>query len=460
MKQFFNLVPGGIVFALFSTMLIQTETVLAQVCSDPSNVIYGLNNAGFIHPVTVSTGLVGAQLNPAYSGNAPASSNGIGYNQLNGNFYYFKRTPSSTIQEFVSFNPATNAVTILANCPTTNSVYVGCLTNDGTGYYCWDSQANVYYYSVSANAWTFITNVIVDQAGADITAVLKANGSGDAAIDGKGNLLLFPSSTSKYALFQLNAPLPKTTLASVTVTGLVPLTTPPSGYKFGGIAFNASGQIIISTATPSNRLYRLENNLTLTFVSTLTSEMGDLTSCNFPLVVLPVKVKKFTANGSNGQVSVKWEVAGSSDVSGYHVQHSVNGKIWQDLTYKSHDDGIVSYSYTHVNPGKGFNYYRLAYASANQEKKYTATKTVNMENESVYVVYPNPMKHRLNMEVNTTRNNPVKAVIYDHTGKVIIEHCLVPGMNTVDVKFLPAGLYVVSITLTSGETHHQKLIKE
>jgi hypothetical protein len=150
----------------------------AQTCSDPVNVIYGLTNAGTIHPINVNTGVAGPAINPAYPGNAPDQSNGLGYNLLNGKFYYFKRIPSSTIIEFVSFDPATNTYAMLSNPATTSSVYSGSITVDGLGYYCWDTQGTLFYYNISSDTWTTITSTIVDQFGKDVDSIIRLNGSG------------------------------------------------------------------------------------------------------------------------------------------------------------------------------------------------------------------------------------------------------------------------------------------
>src|SRR5580700_7592900 len=105
----------------------------AQICLDPVNIVYGMTNAGVIYPINVNTGAAGSAINPAYPGNAPSSSNAIGYNSHNGNFYYFKRNYGASPQEFVSFSPATNTYTILASSPVTGTVNSGCVTTDGKG---------------------------------------------------------------------------------------------------------------------------------------------------------------------------------------------------------------------------------------------------------------------------------------------------------------------------------------
>src|SRR5580765_2970285 len=113
--------------------LLFTQLTYSQICSNPAGVIYGMDNNGAIFPITVATAVVGARINPAYPGNAPAASNAIGYNPSNGRFYYFKRNADNAPQEFVSFDPSSNTYAILANCPTTNNIRTGCVNVNGTG---------------------------------------------------------------------------------------------------------------------------------------------------------------------------------------------------------------------------------------------------------------------------------------------------------------------------------------
>src|SRR5690349_16378283 len=87
----------------FLFLVMHSVAVKAQTCANPADVIYGLSNTGFIYPLPISSGAMGGAINPAYTGNAPVQSNGLGYSQLNGKFYYFKRPPGSAPQEFVSF---------------------------------------------------------------------------------------------------------------------------------------------------------------------------------------------------------------------------------------------------------------------------------------------------------------------------------------------------------------------
>ncbi len=52
------------------------------------------------------------------------------------------------------------------------------------------------------------------------------------------------------------------------------------------------------------------------------------------------------------------------------------------------------------------------------------------------------------------------ARIYLQTGKRISETLLYKGTNTIDVSSLPAGMYIVCITMDGGARFNQKFIKQ
>ena len=138
---------------LICVCVLFTQLSFAQVCSSPATTVYGLDDVGGIYPITVATAAVGARINPAYTGNAPSSSNAMGYDPGSGKFYYFKRNADQAPQEFVSFNPATNTYTYLTSCPSTNNIKTGAVSADGQGYYCIDAAAVLYFYRFSSDKW-------------------------------------------------------------------------------------------------------------------------------------------------------------------------------------------------------------------------------------------------------------------------------------------------------------------
>ena len=467
MKLVSTLMSKSVIALLGLTICVITCCPLAaQICSNAGNTVYGITADGEIRPVTISTAVVGSKITPAYTGNAPDQSNGLGYNNLNGKFYFFKRNANSSRQEFVSFDPATNAVTVLASAPTSNTIHTGCASADGLGFYAMDVKARLYYYSVTTNSWKLIATKFFDQYGTNFTSVITDQSSGDIAIDGNGNLWILTSNSSNYGLYKVSAPLPILPASSLNATRVVaPTTTTPTGNSFLGIAFNPGGQIILGTG--DDKLYRLENNLSLTFLGNLTVSgiANDLTSCSFPLAVLPVVWESFTAELNNKHNALLgWSVSLQTDNKGYYIEHSRDGMTWEDIGFV-HNTGdntaTEKHSFIHVNPANGLHYYRIRQADINGKTSYSATKTVTIKTNSPIAVWPNPTTDAVHIQSENTHTGTMsRAWLFDQSGRILLESPLQPGLNTIAMRSLPSGTYMIRVQAGNGETYNQKLVKQ
>jgi hypothetical protein len=75
-----------VIAVLLSSTLISINTTaqISLVCTDPSNIIYGLTGNGLIYEINLNTAATGSTIkNGTYSGNSPNSSNVLGYNYKN-----------------------------------------------------------------------------------------------------------------------------------------------------------------------------------------------------------------------------------------------------------------------------------------------------------------------------------------------------------------------------------------
>lgn len=433
-------------FAFCVALIFSYSFSHAQVCSDPVNTIYGLTNGGFIHAIDVPTGTVSPAINPAYPGNAPDQSNGLGYNPLNGKFYYFNRIPSSTIIEFVSFDPATNMYELLSSPATTSSVYSGSITNDGDGYYMWDTQGRLFYYKISTNTWTSITASLVDQYGKDVDSIIRAHASGDGAIDGNGNLWILPSSNSMFGLFRLNGPLPTTPVASLTVTQLVAMTAPPA--KFVGISFTITGEIFMITST--DKVYRLENTLSLTLMSTMTAAMGDLTSCNFPMGVLAKEEVQLRALLlSDATVKLSWNSL--QGATSYTVERSNDTRNWKAI-----DVSVSALSIIDASPLQERNYYRIK-ITKNNSSFYSSVRFVDIVTSQRVALWPNPVRTDLFIQQSSKK---AIVTIFSEAGYKLKSQNIADGISTINLKSFPAGKYFVVVRPDKGGKCTYKLIKQ
>ena len=424
------------------------------MCSDPENVIYGLTNSGTIHAINVNTGVVDASLNPAYPGNAPDQSNGIGYNPVNGKFYYFKRIPSSTIIEFVSFDPATNTYELLSSPATTSEVYSGSIPADGLGYYCWDTQGRLFYYTISNNTWTTITSNIVDQFGKDVDSIIRANSSGDGAIDGYGNLWILPSGNASYGLFITTGSLPTTAIATLMVEEVVAITPTPA--RFVGISFTLSGQIFMIASNEG--IYRLEDNLSLTHMSTVSLAMGDLTSCNFPMAILAGGDHQFIASMADGKVKLSWKPSQQQGSFIYILERSADNRNWNTIAKGSDlSFSVDKISFTDASPLSGRNFYRIIIVGTGNHTTYSIVRAVEYNKVHHLSIWPNPVVNELFI-----RNGNENAVvtIFNQAGSKIKAFRIGNGINNINVKNFPSGKYFMVIRSQEGISSTYKLIKK
>lgn len=458
-----------LVLICLQLIMHQAGAQISMVCTDPTNTIYGLTQAGTIYPINVNTAVCGAATkNGTYLGNSPAFSNALGYNPVNGRFYYFKRNVvSGAPQEFVSFNPLTGLVTILASSPFLSETHTGAVNVNGQGYYAIDIFGRLGYYDIAANSWTQITNSMVDQFGNNVTEVIQSQYAGDIAIDGYGNLWIVTSNATNFGVYRLQGPLPTTPQGQLTVTQrLAPTTATPSGNLIAGIAFNPSGQIYLSTKN-DNRLYILENNLTTTFRGTFTvSDVGnDLTSCNFPIMVLPVKWNSFSALvKANTEVEINWSVL-ENQSAGYYIEHSTDGANWSNVSYIESTGAINNnynnYGYLFRNASEGRNFFRIRQVDLDGSTSYSEVRSVMIRKDGVttFSVFPNPASGQINVEYNSSVGAlGLSAVIYDIAGRQLITKNISTGITTINVQTLSPGVYYMKILGTGIHAETRKFV--
>lgn len=451
-----------------ASICLQILDVSAQ-CN--ANFIYGLTNVGMIQRIKVSNGSVAAPINPAFTGNAPNLSNALGYNPLNGKYYFFKRNTTTAPQEFVSFDPATNLYASLASSPvgTGNIINLGCVNNTGLGYYCLDAFGALYYYDVALNTWAAICSNIKDQFGVTLSSIIAAGSLnryyGDVAFDGNGNLWILISGAVDYGLYKISGPLPTSAVANLTATQLIPPNTASPGGTFGGIAFSASGAIYISSNSPNNKLYQLTNVNTLSFVTNLATDGigNDLTSCNFPLNVLPVNGIKLSASLVNGNtVILNWTVVQSGNSNGYEVERSSNGIKWEEIYFSPNkaDDLSASYTFSESSPSRGVLYYRIRETDRNGEISYSTAQKINPDSHTRISIWPNPVQDIMKLQTGAGGATTSQAFIYDLSGRMIRESNLKGGANIITVHDLQPGTYIVQLKLSDGTAVNQKFVKQ
>jgi len=78
--------------------------------------------------------------------------------------------------------------------------------------------------------------------------------------------------------------------------------------------------------------------------------------------------------------------------------------------------------------------------------------------ESTFYIYPNPAGEKLNIEFND-HTGQAELCLIDLTGKVVVDHICMKDEVSLDISFLPKGLYLLRIT-RNGRTNIMKFAKE
>ena len=313
------------------------------------------------------------------------------------------------------------------------------------------------YYNIASDTWVVISSNLVDQFNNSLAATFSALGNGDIAIDGLGNLWIVAASSTQWGLYEISAPLPTSAIPSVTLTEKIPPTQPtPSGDPFVGIAYNATGQIYLSTV---DDLYLLENDLSITHISTFstTGVVVDLTSCNYPINILPISWISFTAHlQSNNSVLLNWSVSQQLNETGYYIEHSRNGQSWENIGYRKsrQGEGEKTYEFIDVNPNSSINYYRIRTSSLDGRSSYSEIKKVSIATNSVNI-WPIPAKNNINIQ--TVSSGSIQ--ILSSSGQEMGTYLLHGGTNSIDINSLHTGYYVAHIVLSNGEVINQRFVK-
>lgn len=230
-----------------------------------------------------------------------------------------------------------------------------------------------------------------------------------------------------------------------------------SGNTFSALGRDGSVDVTNNTVTRSG----------VTTFATLT--LGDQ---NNPL---PVRLTAFDAKRFGKNALVTWQTATEVNSKGYEVQVSTDGKEFRTLSYVAsaapNSTKLTNYSYEDKSSySVNTVYYRLHQIDLDGKDAYFGPRTVNLDGKSAastIAAYPNPYNANDELHVAVESNEAGKGTlrITDMTGRTVRDQSIelnkgLSDMPVNGVKELKAGVYMVRVTLPSGETKTLKVVKQ
>ncbi|SEJ01519.1 Por secretion system C-terminal sorting domain-containing protein [Dyadobacter sp. SG02] len=197
---------------------------------------------------------------------------------------------------------------------------------------------------------------------------------------------------------------------------------------------------------------------TALIVATLNGCSDTLTA--FKDCSMPVTLIDFSGAKVENTIALKWNTAEETNSDHFDVQRSADGKSWATIgAQKSRGESFaeVNYGFVDKKPASGDNYYRLKMVDADQTFAYSKIIKVGFDNAALLSeFYPNPVSDILNLK--STDWSQVKSVeLHSLTGLSVYRSGKAIA-KTIDVKNLPVGMYILTITHKNGEVVNRKVL--
>jgi Secretion system C-terminal sorting domain len=181
--------------------------------------------------------------------------------------------------------------------------------------------------------------------------------------------------------------------------------------------------------------------------------------------ITPVNLTSFTAEKVAKNNKLTWKTSQETNTATFDIQQSKNGRDFVSIgqiAAAGNSNVEKTYTYTHINPSKGFNYYRIKTIDRDNAFKISVVRNVQNIGINQINCYPNPVKNSLTVNINTEKTDVATVQISDINGKIVYTKtvALLEGNNNITVATgnFTAGNYIVKVQL-SNEVIVQKLSK-
>lgn len=175
---------------------------------------------------------------------------------------------------------------------------------------------------------------------------------------------------------------------------------------------------------------------------------------------LPVKLSEFVVSKEADAAHLSWATTEEQNSERFEVERSIEGKSWHRLGIvpASGNSSIVrNYTYVDASPAEGINYYRLKMVDKDGTSAYSQVRSTSFALASEITITPNPAVENLKVKVRDA-GSVEKVELISATGQVLYRSGANP-LTDIEVRHLPAGMYILNITRTGGRISTHKVLK-
>jgi hypothetical protein len=179
----------------------------------------------------------------------------------------------------------------------------------------------------------------------------------------------------------------------------------------------------------------------------------------FNAMVLPVRLKYFTAWKRTDANRLTWQTTSEKDFLYFVIEKSLDGANFIEIGTRNGKGGprsVTSYSFDDPDM-KSTQYYRLKYVNRNGKPGYSNVIKVNRDDAfNTRVIFSNMVTSQLSMRVIDLPSDNLYVKIIDNTGREMKSQNVKvnPGENnfTINTSSIPSGFYYM---ILSGENYRK-----
>ena len=180
---------------------------------------------------------------------------------------------------------------------------------------------------------------------------------------------------------------------------------------------------------------------------------------------VPVRIEFFRGQKQTGKNLLEWKASSNSASVDFIIEHSTDGRNFTTAGTVAANSYNQTFSFLHISPAAGLNYYRLKMVEFEGNISYSAVISLTAEIKTLDIsIRPNYINDGVaNLFIQSKKEQQLNASIFDASGKTVLKKVFnVPagtGNYPINVSHLAKGIYYISFS-NEGRLTTQKMIIE
>lgn len=182
-------------------------------------------------------------------------------------------------------------------------------------------------------------------------------------------------------------------------------------------------------------------------------------SVSFTSTTLPVTFLSFSGQRQSQDVSLNWTTLQEFNSASFEIERSNGSNSWQKIGTIAASGNTTTeknYNFVDANPQGSLLLYRLKQIDTDNKFKYSTIVRISAKNITTDMLsYPNPFTSQVNININSSVNQPVAVILYGAVGQILRRETnkLYIGNNSIEMSNLDklaAGIYYFEIKDETG----------